>query len=210
MGCPLFIQYIALEHRQKRNMDPRLYNIDTALLTKRCVIRRFREDDGKAYHELLQNNQAHLTEHFPNLVKAIDGPEMAEAFVRYRIADWLLQKEFSFGIWLNETSDLIGYIHLFNIDWDVPIGELSYFLDREAVNQGIMTEVLAKVVRYAFLQLELEKIYLRTLSDNFASQRVARRIGFQREGDLRNEFRRPGGGLVDLIRFGITRESYGE
>ncbi|MEM7572187.1 MAG: GNAT family protein [Bacteroidota bacterium] len=191
-------------------MDPRLYTIDTALLTQRCVVRRFREDDGKAYYQLLQNNQTHLSDHFPNLIKAIDSPEMAEAFIRHRIADWLLQKEYTFGIWENETTDLIGYIHFFDINWDVPIAEISYFLDRESVNQGLMTEVLAKAIRFGFLQLELEKIYLRTLADNYASQRVARRIGFQREGDLRNEFKRPGGQLVDLIRFGITRESYGE
>ena len=80
-------------------MDPRLYTIDTALLTQRCVVRRFREDDGKAYYQLLQNNQTHLGDHFPHLVKAIDSPEMAEAFIRHRIADWLLQKEYTFGIW---------------------------------------------------------------------------------------------------------------
>ncbi|MEM6395570.1 MAG: GNAT family N-acetyltransferase [Bacteroidota bacterium] len=191
-------------------MDPRLYHIDTALLTPRCVIRRFREGDGKPFHNLIQNNQTHLTDHFPHLVKAIDGPEMAEAFIRHRISDWLLQQEYTFGIWENESTEMIGYVHLFHIDWDVPIAEISYFLDREASGNGIMTEVLARVVRFAFLQLEVEKLFLTTLADNYASQRVAKRVGFQREGDLRNEFRRPGGTLVDLVRLGFTRETYGE
>ncbi|MEL6140710.1 MAG: GNAT family protein, partial [Bacteroidota bacterium] len=95
-------------------------------------------------------------------------------------------------------------------DWDTPKAEISYFIDRDYTQQGLMTEVLARSVRFAFLQLGLEKIYLHTLIDNYASQRLARRIGFQREGTLRNEFRRPGGQLVDLMRLGFARETYGE
>jgi hypothetical protein len=35
-------------------------------------------------------------------------------------------------------------------------------------------------------------------------------VGFSREGELRNEYRLPGGALVDLMRFGFARQTYGE
>ena len=192
-------------------MRPDLFNIDTALLTPRCVVRRFRENDGAAFFALIEGNRDYLLDHFPILIEEVGtDANAAEAFVRERIAYWLLQQDFAFGIWSNETSKLIGYVHLFDLNWNVPAAEVSFFLGKEQEEKGLMTEVLARVVRFGFRQLALEKIYLKTLADNYGSQRVARKVGFGREGDLRNEFRRPGGMLVDLVRFGLSRETYGE
>lgn len=192
-------------------MRPTLFNIDTALLTTRCVIRRFRENDGAAFYELVDGNRDYLADHFPVLLDEIgttaDG---AEAFLRERIAYWLLQQDFAFGIWSNETTELIGFVHLFDLNWNVPAAEVSFFLSKAEEEKGIMTEVLARIVRFAFRQLKLEKLYLKTLADNYRSQRVARKVGFSREGELRNEFRRQSGMLVDLVRFGLSRETYGE
>ncbi len=192
-------------------MRPQLFDIDTALLTNRCVVRRFRENEGAVFQELIYANRDQLQDHFPRLVGEISAtPEETEIFVRERIAGWLLQTDYAFGIWSNETTKLIGYVHLFEINWEVPSAEISFFLDKDLHKQGLMTEVMARVIRFGFKQLALEKIYLRTLSDNFDCQRLVRRVGFSREGDLRNEFRKPGGTLVDLVRFGFSRETYGE
>jgi ribosomal-protein-serine acetyltransferase len=192
-------------------MRPHLFNVDTALLTNRCVVRRFRENEGAAFQKLIYNNRDILQDHFPLLVGEVSSSEdTAETFLRERIAAWLLQQDYSFGIWLNETTELIGYVHLFEINWEVPSAEISFFIDRDQHKSGLMTEVLARIIRFSFKQLELEKIYLRTLSDNYDCQRLVRRVGFSREGDLRNEFRKPGGMLVDLVRFGFSRETYGE
>ncbi len=191
-------------------MRKELFSIDTALITKRCVVRRFREGDGVHLYQLLDNNRAHLEDHLPSLAAQIRTSEEAEAFLRYRLANWLLQAEYAFGVWNNENAQLIGYVHIFDIDWDIPKAEVNYFIDRDYVKQGIMTEVMASCVRFAFLQLALEKLYVHILADNYPSQRLARRLGFQREGELRNEFKRIGGQLIDVIRFGLTREAYGE
>ncbi|NJB85825.1 RimJ/RimL family protein N-acetyltransferase [Lewinella marina] len=192
-------------------MRHQLFNIDTALITQRCVVRRFRENDGKALYRLLDNNRDYLLDHFPYLMaEAGRSKKGSEIFVRECIAEWLLQKRYAMGVWHHETTELVGFVQVFNLDWGVPMGELGYFIDRELIRQGIMTEVLAQVVRFAFLQLELDKLVIKTLIDNYASQRLARRVGFSREGELRNEYRLPGGTLVDLMRFGFARETYGE
>jgi len=192
-------------------MRKQLFNIDTALLTQRCVVRRFRENDGAIFQELIYKNRDLLQDHFPVLVGEVaDSHESTEVFVRQRIAGWLLQTDFAFGIWHNESTEMFGYVHLFELNWDVPSAELSFFLDRDFAKQGLMTEVLARAIRFGFKQLELEKIYIRTLTDNYDTHRLARRVGFTREGELRNEFRKPGGALVDLVRFGFSRETYGE
>ena len=192
-------------------MRHQLFDVDTALITDRCVVRRFREGDGKAVYRLLDDNRDYLLDHFPYLMAEPGrNRKSAEIFVRECIAEWLLQKRYAMGIWHNETTELVGFIQVFNIDWGVPLAEVAYFIDKSLVRQGIMTEVLARVVRFAFLQLQLDKLVVKTMVDNYASQRLARRVGFSREGDLRHEYRLPSGTLVDLMRFGFARETYGE
>ena len=191
-------------------MRPELFTIDTAILTTHTVIRRFREGDGEAFFNLIQNNSSYLEDHFPILVKKIHTLEDGESFVRGKIAQWLLQEEFTFGIWHNQDAELIGYLHFRDVDWHIPRADISYFLHHEYTGKGLMTEALARMIQYAFRQLKLNKIVLHTLMDNYASQRLARKVGFRREGDLRSEFRKPSGGLFDIMAFGLTREEYGE
>jgi RimJ/RimL family protein N-acetyltransferase len=192
-------------------MRHHLFEVDTALITQRCVVRRFREGDGRALYQLLDNNRDYLLDHFPYLMAGAGASwQEAEMFVRRCIADWLLQERYAMGVWSNESTELIGFVQVFHIEWGVSSAELGYFIDKDFIRQGIMTEVLARVVRYSFKQLELDKLIIKTLVDNYASQRLARRVGFSREGDLRNEYRLPGGALTDLMRFGLARQTYGE
>ncbi|MCB0639749.1 MAG: GNAT family N-acetyltransferase [Lewinella sp.] len=191
-------------------MNPKLFNIDTALISSRTVVRRFREGDGESFYKLVQGNTMYLEDHFPFLVEQVNSADAGEAFIRRKLAEWLLQESFSFGIWRREEADLVGYIHLFELDWSVPRAEVSYFLDQEQAGKGLMTEVLARIVQFSFRQLRLNKLALRTLVDNYPSQRLARKVGFRREGDLRGEFAKPSGALFDLMLFGLTREEYGE
>ena len=190
---------------------PHLFDIDTALLTKRCVIRRLREGDGAVMSDLTATCQTGLYDHQPRLLNELgEGADDHEAFVRRRIADWLLQRRFSFGVWDTEATVLIAFIEVAEIDWYLARGELRYFISPSYQKESYATEIVARITRYAFLQLSLDKLYFITLADHYAAQRTVRKVGFSREGDLRNEFRRASGNLVDAFRFGLTRETYGE
>jgi RimJ/RimL family protein N-acetyltransferase len=190
-------------------MQSHLFSVDTALLTNRVLIRRFREGDGAAFFELLQNNTAQIQDHFASLAEEVTHPQEAEAFIRRRLAAWLLQEEYLFGIWRSDEADLIGFIGFTDLDWQAERAEISYFLDQRHTGKGYMTEAMARVITFGFKQLQLFKLALKTLADNAASQRLARKVGFRREGDLRAEFRKASGAREDIILFGLTRQEYG-
>jgi RimJ/RimL family protein N-acetyltransferase len=189
-------------------MQSQLLDIDTALLTPRTVVRRFREGDGIAFFELLQENHTRLGDHFPKLIREINDQYKGEFYIRQKMAAWLLQEEFSFGIWEHESAKLVGMARLFHLNWTIPLAEVSYFIDQNFSGRGLMTESLLASIKFAFQQLHLQKLVLRTAMDNYASQRLARKVGFRREGDLREECRRPGGELVDIMLFGLTRTEF--
>ncbi len=189
-------------------MQARLLNIDTALVAQHVVIRRFREGDGEALYELVEDNYSFLFDTFPRMLREIRDKENAEFFIRRRLSDWHLQQDYCFGIWHNQSARLIGLVRIFHIDWEVPRAEIGYFIDRNYTGQGLMTEALRAVQGFAFQQLALEKLTLRTAMENVASQRLARKCGFRREGDLRGDFRKLSGELIDTMLFGLTRSEF--
>ncbi|MCB0567431.1 MAG: GNAT family N-acetyltransferase [Phaeodactylibacter sp.] len=189
-------------------MQSRLFNVDTALVASRTVARRFREQEGDALYDLIQDNHSRLEDHFPKTMEMIRDKEHAEFFVRKMLASWLMQEEFAFGVWENKSAALIGMIRLFRIDWRVPKAELNYFIHKDHTGKGLMAESVKVVLRFAFHQLELEKIAIRTAMDNIPSQRLARKLGFRREGDLRADFKKPSGEVIDTMLFGLTRGEF--
>ncbi len=189
-------------------MQSRLFDIETALVAPLTLIRRYREGDGAALHELIQDNQSRLHSYFPQILEAVRDKESAERFVRQCLADWLLQREYTFGLWHSKSAVMIGMIRIFQIDWQLPKGELAFFIDKEYAGKGLMTDSLRPTLRFAFHQLQIEKLAIRVTMDNVAAQRLARKCAFRREGDLRDDFRFPEGELSDTMLFGLTRAEF--
>ncbi len=190
-------------------MERRLLYPETALLTARTVVRRWREGEGKLLYDLVQRNQSWYRDISPAVLRALESPEKAEWFVRTVIAGWMLQEEYNFSVWTKEEAQLIGVIRLFDLNWDVPRAEIAYFIDYDHGKKGLMTEAAHRVVQFAFQQLHLEKIQIKTSADNYASQRLARKLGFRREGDLRADFRTLTGELLDAMQLGLTPADFG-
>ena len=63
---------------------------------------------------------------------------------------------------------------------------MGYWLDGEHEGRGIAGRAVAALVRASFRERRLARIELRTAVDNRRSQALAERLGFHREGVLRN------------------------
>src|ERR1700694_979466 len=63
--------------------------------------------------------------------------------------------------------------------------DLGYALSRRCWGQGLMSEALASVVRWALAQPEIFRVWATCDLDNAASARVLERVGMEREGVLR-------------------------
>lgn len=189
-------------------MKARLFTIDTVLITERTVLRRFRENDGKVLFQLIQDNQRRIEDHLPLLVKTVTSANRGEKFVRQKLAAWLLQEEYAFGLWDKDSAQLIGMIRIFDIQWEIPTASIEYFIDIEFGGKGIMTEALTATLQFAFKDLKIEKLAHKTAMDNYASQRLARKCGFRREGDIRSSFKKPSGEIIDIMLLGLTNAEY--
>lgn len=82
-------------------------------------------------------------------------------------------------------------------------GHVGYWCAREARGRGYTTRALRLVCRFGFEDLRLGRMELITDPDNHASQRVATKAGFQREGVLRSHLLHRDGRRRDSVMFSL-------
>jgi RimJ/RimL family protein N-acetyltransferase len=155
----------------------------------------------------------------PRIVPWFNDPEVTATLERYRPLD--LQEEEAFierayrsehdlplGIALRETDQLIGVTGLHQIDprnrhatFGICIGEKSEW------GKGHGTEVTALMVAYAFRELNLNRVWLRVYEQNRSGIRAYEKVGFRREGVLRQD-RFHEGRYWDTFVLGILRQEW--
>ena len=87
------------------------------------------------------------------------------------------------------TDDqMLGHVSLFGFSEQNGRAEIGYGLARRHWGQGFMHEALTAVVDYAFGPLGLRRLEADTDPRNLASLRALERLGFQREGLLRERW----------------------
>ena len=82
------------------------------------------------------------------------------------------------------------------------VAEIGYWVARDARRRGIATRAVRLVSRWALGELGIQRLELMTRTDNAASQGVAERAGFTREGLLRS-YITLGGALRDVYMFSL-------
>jgi RimJ/RimL family protein N-acetyltransferase len=83
------------------------------------------------------------------------------------------------------------------------VGHIGYWCAPEARARGLTTRALRLVSRWGLEELGLGRVELITDPDNTASQRVAEKVGFRREGILRSHLLHPDGRRRDSVMFSL-------
>ena len=83
-------------------------------------------------------------------------------------------------------DELLGTVGLQRFRWEHRTCEIGYWVVPAARGRGAATAAVRLLSRWALSELGLARVQLDTDVDNVASQRVAERAGFVREGVLRS------------------------
>lgn len=105
-----------------------------------------------------------------------------------------------------QPKGVIGFCRLVEIDWISRHAELGIMIgDASLRGRGVGTEATALLCRYAFDDLNLQRLWLRVEAGNQAAQRLYSRLGFQEEGRLRRQAY-VGGDYRDVVLMGLLSE----
>jgi RimJ/RimL family protein N-acetyltransferase len=107
-----------------------------------------------------------------------------------------------FAVRLHHSDDMIGFIALDSILWTSRVAWLAIGIGEPAYRgQGYGGEALGLLQRFAFHELNLHRLQLTVFSYNAPAIRLYERLGFQREGVMR-EFLQRDGQRFDVYLYG--------
>jgi RimJ/RimL family protein N-acetyltransferase len=125
--------------------------------------------------------------------------EDAETYIAQSHENWERGETFNLAVLDVETGQLVGSIAMRARPFST--GHFGYWVTRDARGRGVATEALRAICRWAIDELDVKRLELLTDPENAASQRVAEKAGFQREGILRSSLEYRDGTRRDSMIF---------
>ena len=171
--------------------------------TPRVVLRWISEDDIDSLYEIFSN---------PHVMRYWSSPPLANreaaADLQRAIAgDNESETMFKWGIALRDSNTVIGTTTLFHLSLENGRAELGYAMAHSHWGKGYMNEALTALVSHAFEVMELRRLEADVDPRNAASIRTLERLGFQREGFLRERWH-VNGEIQDAFFYGLLRREW--
>ena len=173
------------------------------LTTDRLVLRWIEERDGASLRKVFGD---------PEVVRYWSSPALpddAAAVALAREIQELFRQRllFQWGIAGRDDDRLLGTATLWRVDLPHRRAEVGFALAREAWGKGLMSEALRALLDHAFDVLGLHRIEADTDPRNRRSLALLERLGFRREGYLRERFH-VAGELQDSVVLGLLRADW--
>ena len=172
---------------------------------ERTEVRPVHAADAEAIYQLVRENLDHLYPWMDWVPEGGYAREDARDFVRR--SEKAAREQSSFNALIVRDGEVIGATGFPQIDWVNRIAHIGYWLDRKCTGRGLMTECVRALVTYAFDALEMNRIEIRCAANNEASAAVAQRLGFTRDGVLRQGLLVHGRYVDDCV-FSMLREEW--
>jgi ribosomal-protein-alanine N-acetyltransferase len=150
------------------------------ITTARLVLRKMLPADADDMFEYAESPivtqyllwDPHVSRRFTHsYLKFLQGQYAAGAFF-----DW--------AITLADSGKMIGTCGFAAIDLENDTGEIGYVINPDFWGMGYATEALGRVMSFGFGVLGMHRIYVRIMSGNLASERVAKKCGMRHEATL--------------------------
>ena len=125
--------------------------------------------------------------------------EIAEGNLKESIWKW--------GLALRESNKIIGTVTLFNLSLSNGRAEIGYAMGSAYWGKGYMNEALTALIVHAFDVVKLRRLEADVDPRNTPSVRTLERLGFQREGFLRERWHVEGE-LQDAFFYGLLKREW--
>ncbi len=168
------------------------------------VLRELRENDAMAMLEWMHDPEIQRCFREGIAKKSLEDVII---FIRQARVDGGIRDDYHFAIADEKNDEYLGTVSLKNIDMASRTAEYAISLRRKAQGRGIAYSATVQILRLAFEEMGLERIYLNVLSENERAIRLYERIGFILEGEFRKHLYLRGE-YHNLKWYGMLQEDY--
>lgn len=156
------------------------------LESERCLLKTLVEEDAPKLTKLVTDNKLFWSVHEPLHGHEFYSLNFQTKRIQESIRQMGMSREYSFGVFLKGTQLLIGHISVYSLK-RLPFASafIGYSLDERYTGQGFATEMVKRVTAFCFEELSLHRVEAYVSPANIASFHVLERVGYQREGLLK-------------------------
>lgn len=173
------------------------------LATQRLLLRPLGDPDAPALLSIFSDPR--VTRYMSNL--PWDSIDEAHKMIAADRKAMTAGDHFRLGVERIEDQALVGMCTLFSFNWQCRRAEIGYGLAANAWGHGYMDEALRALLVYGFVDLGLNRIEADVDPRNAPSARSLERLGFKREGLLRERWI-VGEEVSDTAFYGLLRSEW--
>lgn len=166
-------------------------------------LRHVRKADARSIYKYASDEAISRFTHVPHPYKLEDAYD----FIKLTRSERRRKIGYHFGLEDKETSQIIGMIGLMHVDHECGKGEVGYWLAKPFWGRGIMKEALLLALRFYFTELHLHRVYAHVFPENEVSMRLLEKVGFQREGLIREGFKQRGE-YISVYMYSILEDDW--
>jgi RimJ/RimL family protein N-acetyltransferase len=153
----------------------------------RLELRPFNRRDTDAVYDAIRSSIAELNQWLPWARMNYSRVDVG-AFLRESQSAWHDGRAYDFAVRrIGQPSRHVGNVSVWWTSRAAMAGEVGYWMRTDEIGRGLATEAAARVLGVAFDELGMHRVVLRIAVGNTGSERVAEKLGFAREGLLREE-----------------------
>jgi len=168
-------------------------------------LRLLEESDAEELVCVVEANRDHLAPWMPWVEDTSNTAGVRREFIRGTRRQ--LAENDGFQAAIVENDDIVGVIGFHGVDWRNRATSLGYWLTADRQGRGIMTAAVAALTTHAFEVWGLNRLEIRVATGNSRSAAVPERLGFEREGVLR-QAERHGEAFYDLVVYSMLARDW--
>lgn len=156
-----------------------------SLTTHSLCIRPFQEIDALSFVEAVHESALSVGMWLPwchdnyGLTEAASWFDLCEQNVKSGFA-------YEFGVFSKDTNDLLGGIAINQLNRGHNFGNVGYWVRHSQQGKGVASQAVTTIANYGFQKLKLTRLEIVAAEDNWASRRVAEKVGAVFECVARN------------------------
>lgn len=139
-------------------------------------------EDAEVLFALVDSCRPYLRQWLP-WIDATQTIDNSRQFIELGLQKFAANNGLEAGIWYK--GQLAGVIGLHYIDRNNRKTSIGYWLAESFQGHGLMTKACRALIRYAFEQLQLNRVEIRVAVGNYKSRTIPERLGLVKEGMIR-------------------------
>ncbi|PED34173.1 GNAT family N-acetyltransferase [Bacillus cereus] len=175
------------------------------LVNDRAMLRLMHLNDIESLFNIVEGNK----EIWTYLIAKMDSYQDMEQYVEVAIKGFEEETDLPFVVVDQKTNEIVGSTRLYSISNDNKTVELGQTWYHPSVHRtSINTECKYMLLQYAFEELHMLRVQIKTDLRNEKAQRAIERLGAVKEGVLRNERQLPNGYVRDAVVYSIIASEW--